>query len=103
MTNYNNYMQDCLMTNHQWPTSGSKREPIGTDRIKWVECKLCGKPKPTLTKLTRQPLSKLEQRHTERLKSNKAHLTIKLWAAKNKERRDKAEQFIQENAGGLQR
>ena len=102
MTNYNNYNQDCLKTNHQWPTRKTRREPISAKYIEWVECKLCGKPRPTLTKRTPQPRSELEQRHTARLKSNKASLVIRLWEAKNKERRDRAEQFIQENTRGLQ-
>ena len=94
-------IQDCLMTNHQWPKHGSKQEPVGTDRIAWVECKLCGKPKPIITKRTRQPRSEAERQHTARLKSSRAALATRLWATENKKRRENAERFIEENVGGL--
>lgn len=92
-------LMDCVELNHQWPTKG--REPVAPSLVMWTECSYCFKPKPLAVEGKVRQRSKTELAHSQRIRDRSTLDTRNRWVVENKARRRKAEQFIEENKGGL--
>jgi hypothetical protein len=90
---------DCITLNHQWPRQG--RDPVAPSLVMWTECKTCFKPRPIPVEGEVRQRSRTELAHSQRIRERSTLNTRNKWVAENRARKHKAEQFIEENKGGL--
>ena len=92
---------NCITLNHQWPRQGSKREPVAPRLVMWTECSYCFKPKPIPVEGEVRQRSRTELAHSQRIRERNTLDTRNKWGTENRARKRKAEQFMEENKGGL--